>query len=213
LIFLFIFVHKNEIVQKVILQKMTVDDTRDRILKVAVKIFSRYGFQKTTMDEIARTAHKAKGSVYYYFNSKEDLFRAVVQQEINEIKSGLTRVIIQHKETTALIKEYLLQRMYLMKFAVNYHETLRADFTEKYEFLEDIREEFFRFEMDILKAILDKGVEEKALEIKDTTATANVIILAMRAIEIPFYLQKRIGQYENTITELLDILIKGLEKN
>lgn len=192
---------------------MTVDDTRDRILKVAVKIFSRYGFQKTTMDEIARTAHKAKGSVYYYFNSKEDLFRAVVQQEINEIKSGLTRVIIQHKETTALIKEYLLQRMYLMKFAVNYHETLRADFTEKYEFLEDIREEFFRFEMDILKAILDKGVEEKALEIKDTTATANVIILAMRAIEIPFYLQKRIGQYENTITELLDILIKGLEKN
>jgi AcrR family transcriptional regulator len=207
------FVLENEIVRKVNRNLMPIDDTRDKILKVAVRIFSRYGFQKTTMDEIARTAHKAKGSVYYYFNSKEDLFRAVVQYEINEIKSGLTRVIIQHKETTAMIKEYLLQRMYLMKFAVNYHETLKADFTEKYEFLEDIREEFFRFEMDILKAILDKGVEEKALEIKDTTATANVIILAMRAIEIPFYLQKRIGQYENTITELLDILIKGLEKN
>lgn len=192
---------------------MTVDDTRDRILKVAVKIFSRYGFQKTTMDEIAKTAHKAKGSVYYYFNSKEDLFRAVVQQEINEIKSGLTRVIIQQRETSAMIKEYLLQRMYLMKYAVNYHETLKADFSEKYEFLEDIREEFFRFETDLLKAILDKGVEEKKLDIRDTTATAVVIILAMKAIEIPFYLQKRISQYENTITELLDILIRGLEKS
>jgi AcrR family transcriptional regulator len=192
---------------------MPTDETREKILKVAIRIFSRYGFQKTTMDEIARTAHKAKGSVYYYFNSKEDLFRAVVQQEINEIKSGLTRVIIKQQETTALIKEYLLQRMVLMKSALNYHETVRADFSEKYEFLEDIREEFFRFETDLLKAILDKGVEEKKLDIRDTTATANVIILCMKAIEIPFYLQKHISQYEQTITELLDILIRGLEKS
>jgi AcrR family transcriptional regulator len=191
---------------------MPVDETREKILKIAVKIFSRYGFQKTTMDEIAKTAHKAKGSVYYYFKSKEDLFKAVVQLEINEIKSGLTRVIIQQPETTAMIKQYLLQRMMLMKNAVNYHETLKADFSDKYEFLEDIRDEFFRFETDLLKAILDRGVEEKKLDIRDTTATANVIILAMKAIEIPFYLHKRLGQYEQTITELLDILIRGLEK-
>ena len=192
---------------------MPSDETKEKILRVAMRIFGKYGFQKTTMDEIARAAHKAKGSVYYYFNSKEDLFRAVVQQEINEIKSGLTRVIIKQQETTTLIKQYLLQRMMLMKNAVNYHETVRADFSEKYEFLEDIREEFFRFETNLLKAILDKGVEERKLEIRDTTATANVIILAMKAIEIPFYLQKHISQYEQTITELLDILIRGLEKS
>jgi hypothetical protein len=136
----------------------------------------------------------------------------VVQQEINTIKSGLTKVIIKQQETTTLIKEYLIQRMYLIKNAVNYHETVRADFSEKYEFVEDIREEFFRFETDLLKAFLDKGVEENKLEISDTTATANIIILAMKAIEIPFYLQKQISQYEQTIKELLDILIRGLER-
>jgi AcrR family transcriptional regulator len=191
---------------------MPSDATKEKILRVAMRIFSKYGFQKTTMDEIAKAAHKAKGSVYYYFNSKEDLFRAVVQQEINEIKSGLTRVIIKQQDTPTMIKQYLLQRMILMKSAINYHETVRADFSEKYEFLEDVREEFFRFETDLLKAILDKGVEENKLEIKDTTASANVIILAMKAIEIPFYLHKNISQYEHTITELLDILIRGLEK-
>jgi AcrR family transcriptional regulator len=191
---------------------MPVDDTRERILHVAIRIFGKYGFQKTTMDEIAGAAHKAKGSVYYYFNSKEDLFRAVVQQEINDIKSGLTKVIIKQQETTAMIKEYLLHRMMLMKGAVNYHETLRADFSEEYEFVKDIRKEFLRFETDLLKAFLDKGVDEKTLDIKDTSATANVIILAMKAIEIPFYLQKQIGQYEQPIKELLDILIRGLEK-
>ena len=191
---------------------MTTEDTRDKILRIAMRIFSKYGFQKTTMDEIAKTAHKAKGSVYYYFNSKEDLFRAVVQQEINEIKSGLTKVIIKQQDTPTMIKQYLLQRMVLMKNAVNYHETVRADFSEKYEFLEDVREEFFRFETDLFKAILDKGVEENKLEIRDTTASANVIIIAFKAIEIPFYLHKNIGQYDETITELLDILIRGLER-
>jgi AcrR family transcriptional regulator len=191
---------------------MPSDDTRERILLVAMRIFGKHGFQKTTMDEIARASHKAKGSVYYYFNSKEDLFRAVVQREINDIKSGLTKVIIKQQEITTLIKEYLLHRMVLMKSAVNYIETLRADFNEKYEFVEDIREEFLRFETDLLKAFLDKGVEERTLDIKDTTATANVIILAMKAIEIPFYLQKHISQYEQPIKELLDILIRGLKR-
>jgi AcrR family transcriptional regulator len=192
---------------------MPTDETKDNILKVATKIFSKYGFQKSTMDEIARASHKAKGSVYYYFNSKEDLFRAVVQQEINEIKSGLTRVLVKQQDTTTMIRQYMLQRMALMKNAVNYHETVRADFSEKYEFLEDIREEFFRFEKELFKAILDKGVEEKKLDIRDTMAAANVIILVMKAIEIPFYLQKQISQYEQTITELLDMLMQGLEKS
>jgi AcrR family transcriptional regulator len=191
---------------------MTSDDTRDKILKVAIKIFSKYGFQKTTMDEIALASHKAKGSIYYYFNSKEDLFRAVIQQEINEVKSGLTKVIISQQGTSQLIKEYLLQRMVLMQSAVNYHETVRAEFTDKYEFLEDIRQEFFRFESDLMRAFLDRGVEKGELDIEDTGATAKVMMLAMKAMEVPFYLNKHLGQYEQAIKELLDILIRGLER-
>jgi hypothetical protein len=83
---------------------------------------------------------------------------------------------------------------------------------EEYEFLEDIRDEFNKFEIELLKAVLDKGVREHNFEIKDITATANVIIMAMKAIEIPFYLKNKITQYESTIIELLDIMIRGLKK-
>ncbi len=191
---------------------MQSDEPRERILKVASKIFGKYGFQKTTMDEIARAAHKAKGSVYYYFPSKEDLFRAVVEQEISLIKSGLTRVIINGGDATTMIMDYMISRMKLLKDAVNYHETLKSDFTSGFVALSDIRDEFFKFEVELLNAILEKGVAEHKFEIRDTHATANVIILAMKAIEIPFYLQNKISQYEQTIVELLEILIRGLEK-
>lgn len=191
---------------------MTKDQTREKILTVAARMFGKYGFQKTTVDEIARTAHKAKGSVYYYFKSKEELFLAVVTQEINILKSGLTRVIVDSQDATGMIRSYLMNRMILMKDAVNYHESLKANFLGDFEFLNECRQDFTRFEIELMKAILDRGMRENKFQIKDTQATAQVIILAMKAIEIPFYHQHKIAEYEQTIVELLDILIKGLEK-
>ena len=191
---------------------MAKDQTKEKILAVASRMFGKYGFQKTTVDEIARTAHKAKGSVYYYYKSKEDLFLDVVNQEIKTLKSGLTRVIVDSHDATGMIRNYLMNRMILMKDAVNYHESLKADFVADFSFLNESREDFTRFEIDLMRAILDRGVRENKFEIKDTQATAQVIILAMKAIEIPFYHQHKIAEYEQTIVELLDILIKGLEK-
>ena len=86
-----------------------------------------------------------------------DKILAVVTQEINVLKSGLTRVIVNSQDATGMIRSYLMSRMTLMKDAVNYHESLKA-------------------------------------------------------VEIPFYHQHKIAEYEQTIAELLDILIKGLEK-
>jgi len=191
---------------------MAKEQTKDKIMQVAAKMFSKYGFQKTTVDEIARAAHKAKGSVYYYYASKEDLFKAVVEQEINVLKAGLTRVIIDSTDATGMIRNYLMNRMILMKNATNYHETLKADFIESYEFLSQVRESFTRFEIEVMKGILDRGVRENAFQIQDTLATSQVIILAIKAIEIPFYHQHRLSEYEQTIIELIDILVKGLGK-
>ena len=191
---------------------MGKDQTREKILSVAARMFGKYGFQKTTVDEIARTAHKAKGSVYYYYKSKEELFLAVVSQEINVLKTGLTRIIVDSQDATGMIRNYLISRMILMKDAVNYHESLKADFVDDFSFLNETRQEFTRFEIELMKAILDRGVRENKFRIKDTHATAQVIILAMKAIEIPFYHQHMIAEYEQTIVELIDILIKGIEK-
>lgn len=192
---------------------MNVDTTREKILKVASRIFGKYGFQKTTMDEIARTAHKAKGSVYYHFKSKEELFLAVVNVEIESLKNALLAVAAKEDTATNMIRDYLLTRMKVLAGAVNYHETLKADFLQTFEFLDELRSEFDEFEVELLSGILQKGIDERSFEVEDVRKTAQVIILAMKAIEIPFYLQNKIVEYENTIVELLDILIRGLEKN
>ena len=50
------------------------------ILEAANKIFLKYGYQKTSMDDIAKEAMIGKGTIYYYFNSKEDIFVALLRK-------------------------------------------------------------------------------------------------------------------------------------
>ena len=71
---------------------MSDTDVRDIIIESATMHFSRYGFHKTTMDEIAKHIHKAKGVIYYYFKSKEELFNEVVKQELGRVKEELSKI-------------------------------------------------------------------------------------------------------------------------
>ena len=54
-------------------------DKRSVILKAACELFEHYGFSKTSLEDIAKAAHIGKGTIYYYFNSKEDIFVDIVQ--------------------------------------------------------------------------------------------------------------------------------------
>jgi len=52
-----------------------------RILDAAADLFAHYGYDKTTMDDIARAAHVSKGAIYLHFRSKDDLFDALMLRE------------------------------------------------------------------------------------------------------------------------------------
>jgi len=69
------------------------DKYREQIIKASSEIFSRYGFKKTTMEEIARSLRKGKSSIYYYYKSKEEIFEAVIDYEAQVLKSELSSVI------------------------------------------------------------------------------------------------------------------------
>ena len=56
------------------MDKINNTANKEEIVKAAQHVFARYGFRKTTMEEIASEAHRAKSSLYYYFKSKDEVF-------------------------------------------------------------------------------------------------------------------------------------------
>jgi AcrR family transcriptional regulator len=193
---------------------MSVDSTstKDSILNVANKLFSRFGFHKTSMDEIAKIARKAKGSLYYHFASKEELFKEVVSIEMADLKNRLT-IIVSNPNLSAIekIKRYLVVRMEVLNGAANYHETLKADFFEHFVFIDDLRTELDAWEKERLKEIFSQGVSSgEFAQIGDMDVLLDVFIMVLKGLEIPFYLQNKYEKYAPYSESLMGILTKGL---
>jgi len=194
---------------------MPSEDTKDKILIVANKLFSRFGFHKTSMDEIAKIARKAKGSLYYHFASKEELFTEVVAKEIENLKANLS-IIVSDKNLNAneKIKRYLIKRMEILNNAANYHETLKADFFEHFDFIDDLRKELDDWEKAQIKKIIEQGIEEDVFEKRNGNMDVllDVFIMVLKGLEIPFFLQDKYDKLSPYFDDLLQILIKGLGK-
>jgi AcrR family transcriptional regulator len=62
---------------------------RDQILSGAHRIFSRMGYDAASMNDITREAQVSKGTIYVYFNSKEDLFEALIERERAVLFAGV----------------------------------------------------------------------------------------------------------------------------
>jgi len=194
---------------------MTTPVTRNKIIKVASKLFGHYGFYKTSMDEIARISRKAKGSLYYHFASKEELFTEVVATEINILKSQLV-VIVNDKNLQAdeKIKRYLIRRMEILNTSANYHETLKADFFEHFDFIDNLRVNLDVWEKEQIRLVMQQGIKENVFADNNGNMEVllDVFIMVLKGLEIPFLVQKKYDQYSPYFDDLLRILIKGLSK-
>jgi TetR/AcrR family transcriptional regulator, repressor for uid operon len=67
-------------------------ELKKKIMQSAVEIFAKNGFDRTRMEDIAMAAGLAKGTLYLYFKNKEDLFYAICDHNLEELRNQLSRV-------------------------------------------------------------------------------------------------------------------------
>jgi len=182
------------------------------IVDVAQRLFAKYGFKKTTIDEIAHSAHIAKGSIYYYFDSKEDIFRAVLDKE-NRLWSQKVREVINRASTPQeKLRAYLVTRMKYLSKLTNFYSALREEYLEHYSFVENIRKKYFREEIEIVKAILKEGTEKRVFQIEDLELMAFVIVATLKGLEYSWTMEIPTPDIEKRVDLLLKVLFNGLLK-
>ncbi len=86
-------------------------DKHEIILAAAKQLFGQYGYRRTSIDDIAQKARIAKGTVYLYFKSKEDIFRALCQQLLDTVLTATEEAC-----RTSLPIEQRLRRIVAAKF-------------------------------------------------------------------------------------------------
>ncbi|WP_046244419.1 TetR/AcrR family transcriptional regulator [Hymenobacter terrenus] len=97
-------------------------DRRTAILTASAACFARYGYAKTTLDDIGRAAQLNKASLYYYFTGKDELFIAVVLHESNTFMVSLVERV-RHLATPAeQVRYYIIERLHYYRLVLHQHQ-------------------------------------------------------------------------------------------
>ena len=73
-------------------------EVRGRIIQSAIECFSKNGFDRTRMDEISLLADLSKGTLYNYFDNKEDLFNAICEDSLDLLKIQLDQLFTKSRD-------------------------------------------------------------------------------------------------------------------
>lgn len=179
-------------------------EVRAQIVDVARKVFTRYGYRKTTMEEIAAATRKGKSSIYYYFPAKEEIFKAVVEKEAGELKLRLDKTMRADAPPLEKLRAYILFRLHHVRTVANFYAALNEESLSHLDFILDIRKKFDEDELHLLQEILEEGMEEGTFQLSSSKIGAIAITTMMKGLELPLLLS---DDYKADRAEHLDNLI------
>lgn len=186
---------------------------RENIINVATQVFGRYGFKKTSMDDIARALRMGKSSIYYYFKGKEEIFQAVVDREADMLKLKVKEILESAIDAREKLRKYVKLRMDLVKQLSNYMEILKNDDLMNLELTERIRKKYDDEEITIIRQILEEGNNRGLFRVKDLSLSALAIVTAMKGLEVPLVASTMgVDSLNIVIDDMLDILFYGIVK-
>jgi len=189
------------------------DGMRSTIIEAAKELFAKFGYKKTTMEDIAIALRKGKSSLYYYFKNKEEIFQAVIESEEGILFSKLNDVVNSKMEPREKFTLYVNTRMETILNLDNYMKALKDEILTSYEFLSRLKASSEKHEAQLLTKILEEGTKNNMFQVKNIPMAAVAIATALKGMEGPllssnFSFEDFKIQIENTLNILFFGLIK-----
>ncbi|MBQ5392622.1 MAG: TetR/AcrR family transcriptional regulator [Bacteroidaceae bacterium] len=172
---------------------MAVEKTRNKLIEVARMLFAKNGIEETTMNDIAVASGKGRRTLYTYFKSKEDIYEAVVQYELDLMAEKMAEVAKQEMDPEDKLVALIYAHLNAIKDGVQRNGNIRAEFFRDIWRVSLIRQRFDHNEKILLTTVLSEGVEKGRFEIDDLGLMVDIIRYSVRGIEVP-YIYGRIAE-------------------
>jgi AcrR family transcriptional regulator len=85
----------------------TADETRNRILREAERLFRHYGYSKTTVADIADACAMSSANVYRFFASKSQINEAICDRIISDLEGQLHRIVVAHASASERLTRFI----------------------------------------------------------------------------------------------------------
>ncbi len=188
------------------------EQKKQTILDVAQKIFSHFGLNKTTMNEIAKATRMGKATLYYYFSSKEQVFNEVIKRESKMLTDKLNASIEEITDPKEKLKIYIITRINSLSTLANTYKALTDEYLEHYSSIKKFRQDFSDLENKIIAGILKEGVDQNIFSKMNIKEIAKVLGLTLRGIEFLIITDEKDEFSNERLNLMMGILLNGICK-
>ena len=189
-------------------------EVRDAILDAAERLLARYGYQKMTMDDLARETGIGKGTTYLHFPSKQEVILCSIDRIVERLLEQLRTIARSDAAPTDKVRQMLRTRVLfrfdsVKDYSLGLDDVLRA---LRPAYLAR-RQRYFAAEAAVIAKVLRDGEVLEAFTVADPLAAAHTLLLATNAL-LPYSLSRReLGkrkEVEEQVGRIADLLLAGL---
>lgn len=191
----------------------------DGIIEAARSLFAHYGYSKVTMEEIAAVVEMGKASLYYYFPTKEDLFKSVIKKEQNLFVEEIENLLQQDISTHQKLKTYVGKRLEYFQQLVNLGTLHFQSSLYIKSMFKELMKEFEAQEVNLIHKIFDEGKTKGELDKKVNEKTICLFLHLLQGLRLQTLKSISGTRLENEPYDLLrrdmmlftDIFFKGIK--
>ena len=191
---------------------------RERMLEVAAELFSKKNYHEVMMDDVARLTDVAKGTVYNYFSSKEELYFTIMSSKLENLNSSLKNKIASEISIIDSLHTYVIHLyMFMMKYQNFFLMYQKEYMNAQNEFCDELRGMSDELK-SILSDVIYKGKRENQFRDVDESFTVKLVLgsifgAVQRGVENKYTGEKLIEEREKLFDFVLHGLYSGFNNN
>lgn len=172
------------------MDKRTVKKPKERILKIAIRVFSEKGYSKTTIREVAKEAGISVGGVYLYFKNKEELYQTLLKYILDELVDKLKNAIKNIEDPVEAINTIMAINL---NYAKKHKSFIIIEGKEHgFAFGTDImKKRFSRIQQGIIEEIIKKGVTAGKFEECNAKDVTRIITSILRGFALSMIIDSK----------------------
>ena len=171
---------------------MSISKTRQKLVDVARQLFAKNGMERTTMNDIAMASGKGRRTLYTYFKSKEEVYNAVIESELERLSDMLDEVAAKKIRPQEKIIELIYTHLNMIKETVVRNGNLRAEFFRNIWLVEKMRKNFDEDEIELFRKVYADGKADGEFDIDNIDLVADITHYCIKGLEVP-YIYGRLG--------------------
>ncbi len=139
------------------IDKKKTSDKHRRIIEAAVKVFAKNGFYNSKVSEIARAAQVADGTIYLYFQNKDDILISLFEEEMSRILKKVQQAVAQERDAAAKLERFALAHLMLLEENQELAEIIQVEVRQSSKFMRGYDNIQFAQYLNLISEIIREG--------------------------------------------------------